>query len=91
MYISTGIQAPPWKLTPFGAVGEESYMNDSDRQALAGQLSANTIQQGHLDSKPMTEGADRPKETDTDEIGSFFSWHLCSLELYFNNDISDWW
>lgn len=51
-----------WKLTPFGAVREESYINDSDGRALPRHLSANTIQQGHLDSKPVTEGADRLTE-----------------------------
>lgn len=71
-------QAHPWKPTPFGTVTEESYINDSDRLALRGQLSANTIQQGHLDSKLMTEGADRLTESDTDQIGSFSSRLLCT-------------
>lgn len=38
-----------WKLTPFGVVGEESYVNESDCQTLPGLLSVNMIQQGHLD------------------------------------------
>lgn len=42
-----------WKLTPFGVVREESYINESDCQALPGPLSANMIQRGHLDLKFM--------------------------------------
>lgn len=77
-HVHMGIHKRLWKLTPFGAVREESYINDSDRQALPRRLSANTIQQGHLDSKPMTEGADRPTESDTDQMGSFSSRLLCA-------------
>lgn len=78
MHVDIHTTPPPWKLTPFGAVSKESYINDSDGQALPGQLSANTIQRGHLGSKPMTEGADRLKESITHQIGSFFSRRLCS-------------
>lgn len=51
-----------WKLTPLRADGEESYINDADRQTWPAELSGNVIPPGHLDSSPATGGG-RQKAT----------------------------
>lgn len=71
-----------WKLTPFGGAREESWVKESDGQALPSQLSANTIQRGHVAGKSTTGGTDWQRNTNGDKMGSLFSSRLYTWQSF---------